>query len=198
MSNYYHICGESIRAREFLMPSMGATPPVAAIATSLSAVHNAGQATPGTGPMGVNGPMMGRTDRGTMTRGIVVQEAGGQRQSDEERPQRRAAVAPLVDGRLAYLKAALGITEAQVAAWDAYAMAVRRRVQSMREARQELAQSEHGGGVIQRIEARITGLEAMLAAMKVAAPATETLYAALNDEQRKLADDLIEDGFGTV
>jgi hypothetical protein len=47
------------------------------------------------------------------------------------------------------------------------------------------------GSATERMDARITGMEAMVDAMKAAKPATEQLYAVLNDEQKKTADQLI-------
>ena len=40
------------------------------------------------------------------------------------------------------------------------------------------------GGATERMDARIKGMEAMIDALKAAKPATEKLYAVLNDEQK--------------
>lgn len=47
------------------------------------------------------------------------------------------------------------------------------------------------GTAIERMDARISHMEAMLEAMKAVKPATETLYNALTAEQKQLADQSI-------
>jgi hypothetical protein len=47
------------------------------------------------------------------------------------------------------------------------------------------------GSAIERIDARISGMEAMLEAMKAVKPATVKLYEVLTTEQKNIADDLI-------
>jgi hypothetical protein len=47
------------------------------------------------------------------------------------------------------------------------------------------------GGAIERMDARISGMEAMLEAMKAVKPVTVKLYEALIAEQKKIADELI-------
>lgn len=128
--------------------------------------------------MGMMGPGMrqGMMGRGMMGRGMM----GG--------PDRMGA---MVEGRLAYLKGALGITEAQTEAWNGYAEAVKARVEVMQSMRQSMWETMREGGALQRMDARIAAMEAMVEAMKAVKPATDQLYQALTDEQKKAADELI-------
>jgi len=143
------------------------------------------------GMMGGGCPMVGMMGQGMMGPGGWGQGAWGMGGWARGMMGAQPRLAALVDGRLAYLKGALGITETQAAAWDGYVEAVRARIDGMQAARQAMIGALDEGTAIARMDARIASMESMLAAMKALKPATETLYAALSDEQKKLADDLI-------
>ena len=104
----------------------------------------------------------------------------------------------MAEGRLAYLKSELNIKDAQQAAWKEYSDAVTDRVGVMQSVRQTMMEAMRTGNANERMDARITGMEAMVAAMKVVKPATEKLYAVLSDEQKKIADQLIGMGCGAM
>lgn len=97
----------------------------------------------------------------------------------------------MVAGRLAYLKSELNVTDAQTKAWEGYADAVKSRVETMKGMRQSMISAMQDGNAVDRMEARIAGMQAMLEAMKAVAPATEALYTVLSDDQKKRADQLI-------
>jgi hypothetical protein len=99
-----------------------------------------------------------------------------------------------VDARLAYLKTALKITDAQQSQWDAYANLVRKNAQDMEQRFQSRQSSEPGHphhqrpNAIERLERAqafhaeaVTRLNQLLAVQK-------PLYAALSPEQQKVAD----------
>ena len=104
---------------------------------------------------------------------------------------RQAKMGAMVDGRLAYLKSELNITDAQTEAWTGYAQAVKGRVDAMQSRRQSMMDAMQKGSAIERMNARIAGMEVMLDALKAINPAIEKLYAVLTDEQKKQADELI-------
>jgi hypothetical protein len=104
---------------------------------------------------------------------------------------RQARMAALVDGRLAYLKGELNVTDAQSEPWNGYANAVKGRVDVMQGMRQAMTDAMQKGNATARMDARIKSLEAMVESMKATKPATEKLYAVLTDEQKKVADQLI-------
>ncbi|MCB1485817.1 MAG: Spy/CpxP family protein refolding chaperone [Hyphomicrobiaceae bacterium] len=97
--------------------------------------------------------------------------------------------------RLATLKGDLAITDAQTAAWDEYTNAVKSRMDVMKSNRAGMMKAMNdGGGLIQRLDARITAMQAMLKSMTSLKAAAEKLYGALDADQKKKADTLLGTG----
>ena len=140
------------------------------------------QTEPMMGMMGGGCPTMSMM--GMMGQGMMGGQATMGRGAMMGSPARMDA---MVDGRLAYLKGELNISDAQIDAWNGYAEAVKGRVDVMQQMRQGMQQ----GSAPERMDARVKGMEAMVDALKAAKPATEKLYAVLDDEQKKMADQLI-------
>jgi len=123
------------------------------------------------------GGMMGRG----MTGGVLKPE------------QRRAAAA---EGRIAFLKSALGIKENQLEAWNAYADALRAKKSTGRGMR---GSGMMGGGkgkaahttAMQQIDKRIERMEASIADLKALKPRADALYKVLDDDQKKKANALL-------
>lgn len=101
---------------------------------------------------------------------------------------------PMMQGQLTYLKAELGITEAQKAAWDSYVDAVQARSAVMQGMHAAMMQAWQSGTALDRMEAHQQAMQSMLDSMKAIKPATETLYNALTDAQKKKADLLLGNG----
>jgi hypothetical protein len=93
-----------------------------------------------------------------------------------------------VEGRLAYAKALLGITDSEAAAWKAYEDVSRANVRSLEAAQRAMIDAERTGSVIDRMHAQTAMMQAQLDARKALIPATEALYKALTPEQRESAD----------
>jgi hypothetical protein len=93
-----------------------------------------------------------------------------------------------VEGRLAYAKTLLGITDGEAAAWKAYEDVSRANVQTIRTAQLAMMEAERSGSAIDRMHAQTGMMQARLDAMKALQPATEALYKALTPEQRERAD----------
>lgn len=142
-----------------------------ATALSPSVAQTTGQASPMMGMMGGGCPTMGMMGQGMMGR--------------------QARMGAMVDGRLAYLKGELDITDAQIEAWQSYVDAAKGRVAVMQGMRQGMMDAMQKGSAIERMEVRISSMETMVEAMKALKPATEKLYAVLANEQKKVADQLI-------
>jgi len=128
----------------------------------------------GQGMMGANG-MMGPGMHGMMGSGMM-------------------GYGPVMDGQLAYVKAELGITEAQTQAWDDYVKALKSRATTMQSMHATMMQVMQSGTAIERMQAHIQAMQSMLDSMKAITPATEALYKALSDEQKKKADSLLGTG----
>jgi len=93
-----------------------------------------------------------------------------------------------VEGRLAYAKTLLGISDAQAAAWKAYEDVSRANVQNLQTAHQVVMSAEQSGSVIDRMHAQTVEMQARLDARKALQPVTEALYNVLTPEQRERAD----------
>jgi len=103
-------------------------------------------------------------------------------------------MAAMREARIAYLKTALGITQAQMGAWNSYVEALQAQQAKMQGMGMQGAMMK--GTAIERMDARVKHMQARLEAMKAIKPATEALYNALNAEQKKKADKLLGMGMG--
>lgn len=97
------------------------------------------------------------------------------------------------EGKLAFLKSLLGITEAQSGPWNTFADAVRAQVKSMAESQQKRMPTtgQPKSTLPQWVDLHLQMMEEHLAAMKKIKPALDALYQALTPEQRQKADQLI-------
>jgi hypothetical protein len=138
------------------------------------------------GMMGGGCPMMGMMGHGMMGRGGWGEGGWGGGMMG-----RQPRMGAMVEGRLAYLKGELDIMDAQTKAWDAYAAAVKGRVELIQGMHDNMVNTMQKGTATERMDARIAGMEAMLDSLKAMKPATDGLYAVLTDEQKKVADELI-------
>ena len=93
--------------------------------------------------------------------------------------------------RLAALKSELGITEAQSKAWDDYAVAIKASAQSMRDAHIKLFGAADLASLPERLKLSQELMTARIDSLKSTNAATLSLYEALDDAQKKKADDLI-------
>jgi len=109
-----------------------------------------------------------------------------------------------VEARLAYLKTALKITDAQNPQWNAFADLVRKNAQE----REQRFKSTRGGAREHRAEHRASAIERMEKAQSFHAAAvahlsqllevTKPLYAVLSPEQQKVANVLFSRRFGAA
>lgn len=101
-----------------------------------------------------------------------------------------------IDGRLAFLKTELKITEAQSAAWDAFAETVRTTSDAHNTLMQAMMEQMRDGDYFKmplpdRLEFQQTQMEARLEQIKDLKGATDALYAVLDDGQKKAADEIV-------
>ena len=137
-------------------------------------------------------PMMGMMGGGCPMMGMMGHEMADQSMMAQGMMERGMGnMAAMAEGRLAYLRSALGITPQQEQAWTSYADAVKARISAMQDMRQSMMDTMQKGNAMARMDARIAGMEAMLEAMKAVKPATEKLYGLLSDKQKEVADQLI-------
>ena len=103
-----------------------------------------------------------------------------------------------VEGRLAYVKAELKITADQEALWNDYASAVRTTSQSLSGTCASLMQAAAADNLPARLDAHEGFVTARLDALRTVIKAVKPLYAALSDEQKHLADQLIRGSSGMM
>ncbi len=100
-----------------------------------------------------------------------------------------------IEGQLAHFRAELRITDAQAQPWSAFADTVRVQAERLRQATQQAVTATEPGPAPQQMERRIALLSAHLEAMRAVAAAATPLYAALSEEQRRTADELMAEHF---
>jgi hypothetical protein len=102
-----------------------------------------------------------------------------------------ADTSAFADGRVAFLKAELGITDAQKGVWETYAAALKKNLQGMQAMREIMASVMEVKTPVERLDAHISVMEGRLASLKEVKPALAGLYGALSDDQRKKADQIL-------
>lgn len=128
----------------------------------------------GRGPMMGQGPMMGYGWDGMLDR---------------------------IDGRLAFIRTELGIRDDQSAQWDAFAAAVRTNAESRNGLMRAMMEDMSGDGYAdrplpERLAEHERHMEAQLAHIKELRTAVDALYSALDDTQKKAANDIMLPAMG--
>lgn len=106
-----------------------------------------------------------------------------------------------VEGRLAYLKAELKITDAQAPQWIAFADAFRAGAQKT--VKHCAMMKESGSKMMsatlpERLNMMEEHLQTHLESLRAVKTAAQQLYAALNDEQKKIADQMFRGHMGMM
>jgi hypothetical protein len=94
-----------------------------------------------------------------------------------------------IEGILAFYKAELAITDAQLPQWTAFADSVRAGAKLLGQAAQ--AGTTGQGTALEQIERRAAFLSAQLDSLKLVQAAATPLYATLSADQKKIADELM-------
>ncbi len=141
-------------------------------------------------PGGMMGDGIARPTMGMMGQGDMMSMMG-----------MRGMMGDHVEGRIAFLKTELKITDAQMPQWNAFADTLRANARRMSEMQNTMMQGGmmgHGGSVsapdrLDRMEKMMTTVvEALKATKATLAP----LYSVLTDDQKKIADQLIHGPMG--
>lgn len=125
---------------------------------------------------------------------VLVPTLGSAQQPapDSQKPAReRPLPGRHIEGRIAFLRTELKITQAQQPHWDRVAAAMRERSQRMSELAQQMrADRDRPKTAVDRLEMRARFAEAGANDAKVFAAAFRPLYDSLSDDQKKTADEL--------
>ena len=143
------------------------------------AAHHPGDATPSTQSAPAAGQAMMGGMMSMMGRGMGMGMMGGM------------AGGPRAEGRLAFIKAELKIVDAQAPQWNAFAEAVRGNATAMVGMRRAMMAQRAAATLPERLALADKEATAHLAAMKKTSDALGKLYAALTDEQKKIADGIV-------
>jgi hypothetical protein len=103
-----------------------------------------------------------------------------------------------VEGRIAFLKTELKITDAQLPEWNAYADLLRKNAKAMSDAGGMMSQMAAPMSAPDRADQRVKTLTARLETSKTNAIAIRALYAVLSDAQKKTADELLAPPMGRM
>jgi hypothetical protein len=171
-----------------------------AIAPSLAEQPNAAQGPkpetemmgPGMGPGMMGQEMMGPGMMGQgMGRGGMMGMMGGGCPMMGMMMGRNGPASAFAEGRTAFIKAELAITDAQKSVWDAYATALRKNLESMQTMHNTMMSASSPATPVERLDLHISAMESRLQSLKEVKPALSALYAALSADQKKTADDLL-------
>jgi hypothetical protein len=103
-----------------------------------------------------------------------------------------------IEGRLAFLKTELKITDAQLPLWNAFAQAMRDDASTMQAMPHPMMGMNKAATLPNKLAARETMLTARLEAVRKLKTAANPLYAALTAEQKKTADEIMLSPMGMM
>lgn len=96
-----------------------------------------------------------------------------------------------IEGRMAFLKTELKITEAQKPAWDAYAQSLKDNLATMTSMHQLMLTAFDAKSPVERLDARVAAMETRLNALKAMQPVLAKLYDVLDAKQKETADEVL-------
>jgi uncharacterized small protein (DUF1192 family) len=96
-----------------------------------------------------------------------------------------------VEGRIAFLKTELHITDAQTPQWSAYADALRALAKTGCDAMAKVNPSAETPSATAHVDAMLTMMAARLDGLKAVVNAEKALYGVFADDQKAVADELI-------
>jgi hypothetical protein len=154
--------------------------------------HGTGCAPGDVAGSGMTGSEMLKKGMGAMMGGGAGAMMGGDMGPMMSMVQGGTAMAPFshVEGRIAFLKAELAVTDAQTPQWNAFADAYRENAKVMRDSMASMTQPGPANAA-DRSEAMVKMMSARLDALRAVAAAEKALDAVLSDSQRSTADELL-------
>jgi recombinational DNA repair ATPase RecF len=103
-----------------------------------------------------------------------------------------------VEGRVAFLKAELKITDAQLPQWNGFAQVVRDNATAMQGMQGGMMAMNQAATLPDKLAAREKMMSARIEAVRNLKAAAEPLYAALSADQRKTADEIMVSPMGMM
>jgi uncharacterized protein YhaN len=127
---------------------------------------------------------------------LTAQNAAAQattapQQTQQDR-ERHHSASRHIDGRIAFLKTELKITDAQAPQFDRVAQAMRQNAQAIDQARQQMhANRDQPKNAVERLETRTRFAALRAQSSQRFLDAFKPLYASLSDDQKKAADEML-------
>jgi hypothetical protein len=150
--------------------------------------HHPGSAMPGQSTSS-GGSMMGA---GSMPMMGMMRMMMGDQGMGMSGMRMMAMMAGHVEGRLAFLKTELKITDAQMPLWNAFAEAVRANAKAMEQMMQGgMMGTGQSASLPEKLAMREKMMAAHLDALRKLKTAVDPLYAAFSEEQKKTADEIM-------
>ena len=103
-----------------------------------------------------------------------------------------------IEGRIAFMKTELKITDAQNPAWTGYAEILRVEAKAMAARRGAMMAGAEPASASDRADQRVKRMADQLEAAKASAGALRSLYAVLDEAQKKTADELFAPAMGRM
>ncbi len=103
-----------------------------------------------------------------------------------------------IEGRIAFLKTELKITDAQAQPWSAFADALRDNAKAMTTMHGRMMSDGATTSAPEMAQQEVKMLSMRLEGLKAIAGAETTLYTVLSDEQKKTADELLSTPMGSM
>lgn len=163
----------------------------AAVAASLMAPATAQQQMQGGMQQGMQGSPGMMQGQGMQGQGMQGQMMGGQMMGNMGGHMMGGGPAKHIEGRLAFLKTELGITDAQMDAWKDYADAMRKSAGSMQQMHETMMSGDPPTSFPDRMERREQMMSARIETLRTLRDAAVPLYEALDDEQKQVADSIM-------
>ena len=146
--------------------------------------------------------MMGAMPMMNMMSGMPMMNMGMMRMMGMIGPGNGMSTIDHIEGRIAFLRAELKITDAQMSAWNAFADALRANAKKLGEVRAAMM-SRSGAGqqpltLADRLDLQEQWLVARLEGIRAIKPAFVSLFSTLTDEQEKTANELLAPHMGMM
>ncbi len=103
-----------------------------------------------------------------------------------------------VEGRLAFLRAEIGISEVQTPAWNSFADAVRKASKDMMMAMPMMAPKAAKGDWLGNLERHEKMMASHIESLHAIRASAEPLYAALSEDQKRIANELMAGPMGPM
>ncbi|UVO29690.1 Spy/CpxP family protein refolding chaperone [Bradyrhizobium arachidis] len=168
--------------------------PAAKPTTPPETPRNAG---PSQGMMG--GGMMNMMG-GNMPMSDMMRMMGMMRQSGSGDGMGGMETIDRVEGRIAFLRTELKITDAQQSAWNAFADALRTNAKTLGDMRSSMMSQQGAGspGLVEKLGLQEKWFAARLEGTRAMKSALSNLVATFSDEQKKSADELLAPNMGMM